>query len=440
MNPQAAENAAPSPAAPAAPAAFILSTGSEIAAGLYPDTNAMELSRLLVQAGFAIVGHAAAPDDEAGILAQLRFASTRADLVVLTGGLGPTEDDRTREAVARFLNVALRPSRRAEAMMRERFAALGRPMPERNVRQANVPVGCSILPNFWGTAPGFVSPRATDRPMVVVMPGVPSEWRPMFERALNRRILPAFPDRPARRFQMLHLAMIPESEVNERLEPLFNHDPRLEVGLLAQSGIIRVELTVNTTVAGEAEALLADAVARAKTLLPAANLFAETPRFASLEEVVVALYRERGLKIALAESCTGGGIARRLTDVAGASDVLAEGLVVYSNAAKIARLGVREETLDRFGAVSAECAEELARGLAAQSGAEVALSVTGIAGPGGGTAEKPVGLVFFGLCDSRGHCASVRRTFGKGRARVRGLAELQGLDLLRRWACGVPFD
>lgn len=423
-----------------APRAAIISTGSEIVQGLYADTNAMELSRLLKRHGFRVVGHAAVPDEADRIESAVRATFDACELLVITGGLGPTEDDLNREILAAIAGVGLRHVHRAEALMRSRFARHGRTMPERNRKQAFVPEGATPWLNHWGTAPGFVLPAAGDRPMIVALPGVPHEWRAMMERYFAPQVLAAFPDRPSLAARVFCLAGVTESEVNDAIRPLFGADARVEVGILAQSGVISVRLLARTHTQEEAAAAVEALALRARGLLPGESIFWEGEEPRGIEQVVVEAFHVAGRTVAVAESCTGGGVARRLTNVPGSSEVLLEAAVTYSNEAKVRRLGVQPETLAREGAVSEACAREMAEGMLRESGADAALAITGIAGPGGGTPEKPVGLVWFGLASRGQGTVAVKRLVPGDREGVRRRSEIQALEMLRRWICGARIE
>lgn len=416
-----------------APTAFIISTGSEITHGVYADTNAMHLSRLLKDHGFRVTGHAAAPDDANAIHAALQYASAQSELLIVTGGLGPTEDDLNREILSDFTRRPLHYVHRPAAMMQALFNARGREMPERNLKQACVPEGSDIMLNFWGTAPGFIIPAANGLPVIVAMPGVPVEWRGMVGRYFTRLILKHFPQRPHFASHIIRLADIPESEVNALLLPLFTEDHRIEIGLLAQGGIISVRLTAAASTREAANTILAIAAEKTRQSLPQENIFWDASETGSLEQRVVALLRHNEAKVTFAESCTGGGVARRITSVPGSSDVLDVSYVTYSDTTKTTLLGVRPETIAKHGAVSAQCAREMAEGALTSSKAGVAVAVTGIAGPTGAVPGKPVGTVWFALASQTGTGGALVRQFPGDREEVRNRAEIQALEMLRRY-------
>lgn len=421
---------------PTPPRAFILSTGSEITQGLYADTNAMNISRALTDEGFEVVGHAATPDDEGMIERALRQTFGFADLVVMTGGLGPTEDDLTRDVLARLWESPLRRIHRAEAMMHARFARRGKPMPESNRKQADVPACGQPLLNFWGTAPGILMPAVGGRPLLMALPGVPSEWKSMMGRYLPR-VVEKF-SLPAVARHSFHLAMVPESTVNGWIHDLFAAGPDARMGILASMGTIRVRLLAFGATVADARERLANLRAQVAERLPDDLVYAQGPDVASLEAATIEALVQRRKTVALAESCTGGGVAKRLTDVPGSSAAVLEGAVVYSNDAKERLPGFDDGVIDTHGAVSEECACAMAEAMRRRTGADIALAITGIAGPTGGTPEKPVGTVWFAVADGA-RTETLRQVFPGDRDAVRRWSENLGLDLLRRRALGLPL-
>jgi nicotinamide-nucleotide amidase len=414
--------------------AAILSTGTEILQGHYADTNAQWLSAKLTTLGITVQRHVAAPDRPDDIADALAYLVERHDLVIMTGGLGPTEDDLTRQAVCKVFGTELAEDDRAWKMIVDRFALRGSPPPESNRVQCLIPKSARTLYNLWGTAPGFVieTPgflgamepcssrrgakegasmacalqdekhgisRGTSRcRLFAALPGPPRENRPMFEKYLEKLLARRFGGGLLARITTLHTFGISESALNDCLRPLFEEigdAPDRVLAFLAGEARVDVRLTVRAATRRALAAAERPLLTRIRRLLPRDCIYGRNDD--TLESVASALLRRRGLKLAVAESCTGGLIAKRLTDLAGSSDVLLEGWVTYSNTAKRRRLGVRAATLRRHGAVSSETAREMAVGALRKSGADVAVAVTGIAGPSGGTPEKPVGLVWYGL-------------------------------------------
>lgn len=430
------------------PTAEIISTGTEILQGLYPDRNASNLSRLLDSIGFRVRYHHATRDHVDELEALLAAAASRSDVLVMTGGLGPTEDDINRHAIARLWSAPLEHDPVAERMMRERFEARKLPMPERNVIQAMIPRGATVFYNYHGTAPGFGLSRRTEdgaeegtRPVaaLVALPGPPREWNPMWERDAAPWLVEQFPHRTCRRIQTLHVALLPESTINDRVRDLFTADPRLELTLLADRGHIRARCIATGDDEAEADVLVKDFADRVCGRLPPETILRSREAAWSIEEELAALLRGTGRTVTVAESCTGGMVAARITDVPGASEFLGEAFVTYSNEAKRDRLGVLEETLGVNGAVSRECVLEMASGARRVARADAAVAVSGIAGPTGGTPDKPVGTVWFAIdAEGRPPCAIHRRIPG-GRDSVREWACRQALDLLRRWADNLAW-
>ena len=411
----------------------VVSTGTEILQGLYADTNARHLAEQLTLLGMEVVSTAAAPDDEAQVEAALRFAAAHADLVICTGGLGPTEDDVNRGAFARVFGVRLVHDEAAAERMRARFAARGRTMPDRNLVQALVPEGAVVFQNDWGTAPGFYLPVGDGRAAALIaLPGPPKEMIPMFARSA----LPILRGLAGAggafvRTRTIHTFGVPESDLNERVRELFRSDPAVKFTILAKG--YGVDFRVTARAAGEAEMnrLIAAHEDEVRRRVGERDIYgADDDTMAS---ATVGLLLKRGMTIATAESCTGGLVAKLLTDIAGSSATMLGGVVAYANAAKVALLGVREETLARHGAVSAEVAEEMAQGARRVTGADIGVSLTGVAGPGGGTPDKPVGLVYIGLATPQRSFAT-RTQFLGDRDQVRTLAALAALNLVRREA------
>jgi len=417
-----------------APRVRILSTGSEILQGLYPDTNAQGLSRRLFDAGFRVVGHAAAPDDAGLIRDAIRAAATDADLVVTTGGLGPTEDDVNRDVIAEIYGQPLRFDETADRLMRQRFAARGIPMPTRNRVQAMIPDGATTLQNLWGTAPGFVVPASNGLAALCALPGPPNEWRPMFDAALESGapVDALFPSRPSLLIHTLHVALTPESTLNEVLADLFAPADGLELTILASRGVIRLRIISQANEAG-LRARRDEIVRRIGPEI----IFAEGPAEVSPAQAVLDLFRERRLTLATAESCTGGWVAKSVTDLSGSSDVLHSGWVTYSNAAKTRDLGVPAELIEAHGAVSEPVVRAMAEGARRVAGTDFAVAITGVAGPTGGTPEKPVGTVWFAAAGPAGTVA-LQRLFRGDRESVRQWSVNQALELTRRHVLGIP--
>ena len=412
----------------------LINTGSELMLGRVLNTHQQWLCRQLADLGYVVARQVAVPDTGSDIEQAVREALARADLVITTGGLGPTSDDLTRDWIAQLLRRELREDAAVLAHIRHYFASRKRPMPERTRVQALVPEGATVLPNPYGTAPGLameVRPnpfRADAKPTwLVMLPGPPRELRPMFADSvvpLLRRVLPLASGFVCR---TLRTTGIGESVVQEKIGGPLQRlvEGGLDLGYCARPGQVDVRLAAQGAVA---EQRVREAEAVVRELLGPFIYGAEDE---DLETVIVRLLTERKLTLALAESCTGGYIANGVTNVPGASAVLLAGLVTYSNAAKQRFLGVQADTLARHGAVSEAVAREMAEGTRRQTQADYALSVTGIAGPSGGTPDKPVGTVFIGLASPSG--TVVERQFNPyDRETFKQVTTQQALDLLRR--------
>lgn len=392
------------------------------------------LCRHLADLGYSVARQVAVPDTGHGIQQAVREALARAGLVITTGGLGPTSDDFTRDLIAQLLGRALREDAAVLAHIQQFFVHRRRPMPERTQVQALVPEGAMVLPNPHGTAPGLaleVRPnpfRPGGQPSwLILLPGPPRELRPMFTDTvvpLLQRVLP-----PVGQFacRTLRMTGIGESSAQEKiggpLEGLVAAG--LDLGYCSRPGQVDVRLAARGP-AAESQVLEAEAIVRG-LLTP--HIYGVEDE--ELETVIVRLLTERKAMLALAESCTGGYIANRVTNVPGASAVLLAGLVTYSNAAKEKFLGVSAGTLAQHGAVSKPVAREMAEGARRQTGADYALSVTGIAGPGGGTSAKRVGTVFIGLASPSGTLI-VHNLNPFDRETFKQVTAQQALELLRR--------
>jgi nicotinamide-nucleotide amidase len=412
----------------------LINTGSELMLGRVLNTHQQWLCRQLADLGYVVARQVAVPDTAKGIQEAVREALARADLVVTTGGLGPTSDDITRERIAQMLGLSLREDPAVLGHIRQFFTVRNRPMPERTSVQALVPEGALVLPNPHGTAPGLAlevrsNPfrAAGAATWLVMLPGPPRELRPMFTEAvvpLLERVLPLTSGFVCR---TLRTTGIGESMVQQRIAVPLQQlvEAGLDLGYCSRPGQVDVRVAAQ---GAEAQKRVEEAEAIVRRVLSSRIYAGEDEE---LETVIVRLLTGRKATLALAESCTGGCIAHRLTDVPGASAVLLAGWVTYSNAAKQQFLGVRPDTLAQHGAVSEPVAREMAEGARRQGQADYALSVTGIAGPSGGTPAKPVGTVFIGLAGPGGMVIE-RNLNPYDRETFKQVTAQQALDLLRR--------
>ncbi|MEW6248149.1 MAG: competence/damage-inducible protein A [Nitrospirota bacterium] len=431
--------------------AEILAIGSELLIGGRTDTNSLFLTSQLALLGVEVRFKSVVGDEEADIADVIRTAVRRADVVVMTGGLGPTEDDLTREAVARVTGRPLR--RRAQALesMRRRLAAWGRMPAAAQLRQALIPAGAEVLINPVGTAPGFC--LEWKGAFLAALPGVPAEARAMATAEVLPRLQRRIAGRSGREQpapivrRVLHTFGLPESEIDLRLRGVVPRDSGIRLGLQASPLGVLVSMTASPAAMGS-KRLRSTSPARAVDVLT--RVFHEIRRrlgefaFAegedAMEAVVGRLLADKQLTLAVAESCTGGLIGHRLTQVPGASTYLDRVVVSYSNRSKTELLGVPNELIVEHGAVSDAVAAAMAKGVRERSGTAVGLSATGIAGPGGGTAAKPVGLVYVGL-DWGGENSLTRGfRFHGDRDAIKLRSSQAALDLLRRWLLGLGAD
>ena len=409
--------------------AAIIAIGSEMLGPLRQDTNSLWLSARLEELGIPVVRKSIVGDDPALLAEELTFVARSVRYVFTTGGLGPTADDVTVAAVAAWLGAGLERNAAFLEKMRERFARRGFEMPECNAKQADFIAGARVLENPRGTAPGFWVVRGGVE--IVIMPGVPSEMREIMESS----VLPVLRERAAGvvgRRRVLRIAGMGESAVEQLVAPIYAKWKDDPVTILASPGEVQLHLAVRGAPA-EAEAKLAAMEADFRTIL-GSRIFGEDAE--DLARVVGRLLKESHRTVAFAESCTGGMVSALVTDVPGSSEYFLGSVVSYANAAKESFLGVDPATLRAAGAVSDETAIAMARGALERFGADIAVSVTGIAGPDGGTPEKPVGTVHFGLAVRGGGAIAKKRLYGGDRVVVRRAASVQALELLRRHLAG----
>ncbi len=401
----------------------LLSTGDELLTGQVVDTNSTWLMDRLWDLGVMVRRKTLVGDDRQDLLAAVRETTARADLVVMSGGMGPTEDDLTAECVAAVLGVPLELHEPSRQVIAERFRKLGRTLTPNNEKQARFPRGAEVIPNRFGSAPGF---RVTvGRGELVCLPGVPVEYRGLCDEWVLPRLAARLGEVPAAR--VVKLFGVPESHADHAMRPVMD-DPAsagVRFGFRAHWPEVHVKWTVpGPDAAARADALLA----RVRGIFGDA-VFGEGKQ--ELPELVVGRLAARGERVALAESCTGGLVAELVTSVPGASAVLDLGVVTYANEAKERILGVPAALLAAHGAVSEPVARAMAEGARAAAGAAWGIGVTGIAGPSGGTPEKPVGTVHLALAGPAGTQAAVRLYRGD-RERIRRQAAFEALDLLRR--------
>jgi nicotinamide-nucleotide amidase len=405
--------------------AEIIAIGSELLTPDRTDSNSLWLTEQLNEIGVEVKLKTIVGDDEARLEETIRDALKRSDIVITTGGLGPTEDDITRQVSARAIGKELLYHADIEEHLRERFRGWGREMPEINKRQAYAIEGSEILPNPNGSACGMMV--ETHGKVLAIFPGPPREMQPMF----TDHVLPKLLERAGGvivRRRILRVSGMGESAIDEAIAPIYNTYKNVQTSILFSKSEVEVHLSAKSTDEAKALATL-DELANKITEKLGIAVFATNGE--TMEQVIAKLLTDRSETVSTAESCTGGLIARRLTELPGSSKYCMEGAVTYSNEAKIRTLNVSQETLDKFGAVSQETAEEMARGMRERADTDYAISVTGVAGPDGGSEDKPVGTVWFGLA-SRSKVKTIKLLFPGDRYLIRWRSSQAALDLLRR--------
>lgn len=409
--------------------AEIIAVGSEMLGATRLDTNSLYLAAGLASIGIVLRRKVVVGDHRDDLAASLTSALGRADVVILTGGLGPTDDDLTRETAASVLGLTLREDPAIVEAIAGRFEKRGLRMPDINRRQAMVPEGATVLLNPRGTAPGLVVDTGTR--VVVMLPGPPRELQPMFEGLLHG-VLAARAGHERLHRAVLFIAGRSESHVEELAQPVYapwaREVPPIETTILASPGMIELHLTLREADGPRADRRLAQARDALVSVL-GTDMFSTDGR--PMEVVVGDLLRDRNLSVAVAESCTGGLLMSRLTDVPGSSTYALCGVVAYSNEAKTALAGVPPELIQAHGAVSEPVAMALADGIRANSGAAIGIGITGIAGPGGGTPQKPVGTVAIAVSGA-GPGRVRTHWFPGGRPQVKFSATQAALDMVRR--------
>lgn len=406
--------------------AEIIAIGSELLTPHRLDTNSLFLTAELNQAGIRVTHKSVVGDTVDEMRSSFRDALDRSDLIVSSGGLGPTDDDRTRETVSGLLGRKMHLDDAILRRIQERFRRYGRSMPAINERQAMVPEGATILPNPRGTAPGLW--LEADGHIIILLPGVPAELRALVETEVKPRL--AKLGNKERFFSRdLRILGLPESEVEQRVSPLYALYPDIETTILAAPTGIQLHPGIWSGDAARAGKLL-DEISERMALALGEHLYSTLGE--SLEDICARVLTENRATIAAAESCTGGMVAEKLTNIPGSSTFFVGGVVCYSNELKTSMVGVPADLIEAKGAVSPEVARALADGICKRTGATLGVGITGIAGPGGGTAEKPVGLVFIAIADERGPKEKEFRFFGD-RDRIRQQATQSALDSIRRY-------
>lgn len=413
--------------------AEILSVGTELLLGRVVNTDTTAVARALSDLGIDLLRTEVVGDNDARLFATVRAALERSTLLITTGGLGPTGDDITKETVARAAGLPL--EMHEESLRKIESYFKGRPMDENQKKQAMLPAGCTVFENHHGTAPGCAFTADTGC-TVIMLPGPPSELVPM----LQESVVPFLAGRSGAVIVThdLHVYGQGEGHVAALIDDLM-YGANPTVATYAKDGEMFVRVAAKAANTAEADALCAPMLREVTRRI--GEEFIYSLDVDSLEETVVRALGEKHMTIATAESCTGGLLAKRITDIPGSSDVFEMGAVTYANRIKEMVLGVRPETLERFGAVSEETAREMAEGIRRAAGSDIGIGITGVAGPGGGTKEKPVGLVYIAMSTPRGTCTYKKTTGTRTRDRSwnRHTAASFALDMVRRYLQGLPM-
>ncbi|MEJ7701481.1 MAG: competence/damage-inducible protein A [Pyrinomonadaceae bacterium] len=405
--------------------AEIIAIGSELLTPTKTDTNSLWLTEKLNENGIEVKLKTVVGDDELRLKETIKDALNRSDVVITTGGLGPTEDDITRQVSADAVGRKLIFRENILADISKKFRKMNREMPEINKRQAFIIENADILPNPNGSAPGmFVE---IDNKYLILLPGPPRELKPMFENFVLPKLKQTVGEIYVKR-KVLRVTGMGESAVDELIAPIYTLYKNPQTSTLFNRSEIEIQLTAQGKSESEANQLLEELADKIVEKLGSA-VFAVNGEL--MEEVIGQLLIENGKTLAVAESCTGGLMAQRLTEIPGASKFFIEGVIAYANAAKIRSLNVAPDLIEIFGAVSAEVAEAMAKGLLERAGTDFAISITGIAGPNGATEDKPVGLVFIGYA-SKAEVKSIKLNLPGDRHLIRWRASQAALDFLRR--------
>jgi nicotinamide-nucleotide amidase len=409
--------------------AEIIAIGSELLTPFRQDTNSLYLTEKLNQLGVEVIFKTIVGDSREHLTGAASLAVSRAEIVIFMGGLGPTEDDLTREAVADALGLALQRDPEIVTSLEQRFAARGWKMAANNIKQADVITGATVLPNANGSAPGqWMSGKYEGRERIILLlPGPPHELKALYEEQCLPRLRAKLPPQFIATRE-LKITGLGESQCDARVAPIYKLYSDVQTTILAGAGEIQLHLKTRAASLEAAQSRVDQLVEKIEEEL-GDLVFSDNGD--SMEQIVGYYLQMRNATLAVAESCTGGLVAERITSVSGSSRYFVGGAVVYSNQLKIAFADVPAELIEKHGAVSREVAGALAEGIRRRTGATLGLGVTGVAGPTGGTDAKPVGLVFHALASDAG-TEVVERTFPGDRKRIRRFASQQAMDMVRR--------
>ncbi|MGI9102425.1 MAG: competence/damage-inducible protein A [Terriglobales bacterium] len=408
--------------------AEIIAIGSELLTPFFQDTNSLYLTEKLNHIGVQVAFKSVIGDQREHLTSAARIALERADILIFMGGLGPTEDDLTRECVAAALGREIHRDPAIITELYTRFAARRRKMPENNERQADIIDGAAILPNALGTAPGQWIEVEDGRKILMLLPGPPHEIKPMFDEQCLPRLRERLPELHIAT-RVLKIAMMPESDCDQRVAPIYGKFSDVQTTILAGAGELQLRLTATAESLEKAQQRVDELCGLLEDELDDAVYSTQGE---SLEQIVGYYLQMRGATLAVAESCTGGLIGERVTRVSGSSRYFLGGAIVYSNDMKHLFANVPPMLIAQHGAVSKEVASALAEGIREECRATIGVGVTGVAGPTGGTEEKPAGLVYHAVSDGK-RTEVLERKFPGDRERIRWWASQQALDMVRRF-------
>ena len=404
----------------------LISVGTELLLGNIVNTNAAYLAEQCALLGCSLYRQSVIGDNEGRMEEMIRQAAERSDIVILTGGLGPTKDDLTKEVTARVFGRDLYMDEHSKERIQNFFQRRGIQITDNNWKQAMIPEGAIVLDNDNGTAPGLIIEDKERGKTAILLPGPPNEMKPMFEKDVAPYLNSLSPE--GIYSKMVKICGIGESTAETMVEDLLDAQTNPTLAPYAKTGEVHFRITAKAANEQAAEVMMQPLLDEMKKRF--GNAIFTMDEKVTLEESIVELLKDKGYTLTTAESCTAGKLAGRIMNVSGASAVYNEGYITYANESKEKLLGVKHETLESYGAVSEQTAMEMAVGAAKEAQADVAVSITGIAGPGGGTPEKPVGLVYIGCC-VRGHVTVKKFLFTGNRDKNRDSAVVQALTLLR---------
>ncbi len=409
--------------------AEIIAVGSELLTPHRQDTNSLYLTEKLNELGVEVRFKSIVGDEREGLVAAAKLAMRRSDIIIFMGGLGPTEDDLTREAVAEALGLKLNRDAEVVAKLEERFAKRSMKMSANNLKQADILSSAVVLPNPLGSAPGqWISGKYDGQErLLILLPGPPYELKALFDAECIPRLRAKIPPQHIAR-RVLKIAMMPESQVDARVAPIYKAYTDVETTILAGAGEIQLHFRCRKESQADAEARVEELAGKIEDELGDA-IFSRKGE--TIEQIVSYLLQMRGMTLAAAESCTGGLLSERITSLSGSSRYFLGGAVVYSNELKTQFANVPKALIDKHGAVSREVAAAMAEGIRKRCLSSYGVGITGVAGPTGGTEQKPVGLVYIALAGDEG-TQVVERNFPGDRKRIRTFATQQALEMIRR--------